>query len=237
LIASARRQLRRVALLLGTVDLLLPLGLLAYAAASGQRYWDLFWGEGNAITWFSSVQLLVVAGAAYANHQTARLTAGVDDDARSTRAWVWGVFALGFLFLALDEEFELHETLRERVLKPGHLFGDIPFISPGDVGLWIYLAVGLAFTAFLLLELRRHRVALGLFVAALVLTASFTVIDSLPPEMELQIGFFWTSFYEESGEIWAQWLFLASFLSVLDTRLAALGGGLKPSRRGSGAGP
>lgn len=224
----------RLALAMCALNLALPLGLLLYAALSGEHYWNLFWGERNAITWFSSVQLLVVAAAAHANHEVARLLQRLGHALRSP--WVWRVFALGFVFLALDEFFGLHEALRERVLRPRHLFSDLPFIRPGDIGLHVYLVIGLIFTFFLLRELRGRPAALALLAAALGLTATTVIVDSLPRAIERQMSYFWTSVFEEVGEIWAQLFFLLAFLVVLHGRLGSLSE-LKPSRSESGAAP
>jgi hypothetical protein len=224
---------RNLALILCALNLGLPAGLLLYAALSGEDYWNMFWGERNAITWFSSVQLLLVAGAAQANHAVARLLQRAGHVLRAV--WVWRVFAMGFVFLAIDEYFELHEALREQVLKPRHLARGLPWIRPGDIGIHLYLVVGLIFTFFLLRQLRGRRTALVLLAAGLVLTAATAIIDSLPREIEARISYFWTSVFEEGGEIWAQLLFMLAFLDVLHARLGTLA--LSPLRSGCDAAP
>ncbi len=216
---TVRRLLLRLALALGLVNVLLPIGLVLYAEAVGEVYWWMFWGEGNAITWFSSVQLLIVGVVAYLNYELLGLLGRLGRDGARGNAWIWLVFAAGFIFLALDERFEFHETLREGVLQPLGLFSDMAYVESGYIGLYLYLTVGLVFAAFLFPELRPWRGSLGFFIAALVLSAAFTIVDALPEE---DVAYFLTSFFEESGEIWAQFLFLLSFLAVLNGRLERL---------------
>ena len=65
-------------------------------------------------------------------------------------------------------------------------------------------------------------VTLALFASAVVLAAATTLVDSLPREIEHRIAFFWTSVFEETGELWSQLLFLLSFTVLLRHRLALL---------------
>lgn len=222
---GARRQLLRIAVILFALNILVPLVTYVYAKASGQYYWKLFWGEDNLVTWFSTIQLLLVGAAAYANYVAAGLVRERGGWRGRGQRWIWLIFALGFVFLSIDERFRVHENLREFVLTPSGLFDDIPYLMPGDVGLFLYLGVGLVFTVFLVAELRRRPLALILFGAAIGLTFVIVLIDSLPHKIphSWPLGRFWTSIFEEGGENFVQWLFLVSFLLVLDTRLAKVG--------------
>jgi hypothetical protein len=224
LIDSGRRQLRIFGALLVAANLLLPLGQIVYAEASGKNYSDFFWGEWNAITWFSSVQLLLVAALAYANHQvigTIR-NLGVDSDG-GTRRWIWFLFAAGFVFLSLDERFGFHEYLRDDVFRPRDMF-NVPFLRDGDVSLYFYLAVGMVLGLFLLAELRRLRTALFLFGIGVGVAAASVVVDTLAKEITRTWIFseFWTSAFEEICEIWAQMFFAFSFMALLDWRLSGI---------------
>ncbi len=212
-IRTALAQIRGIAIACAAVNVLLPLGLYVYGELFTEGYWTMFWGENNAITWWSSVQLLVVAAAAWANFAVASAASP------ARRPWIWAVFAAGFVFLALDERFEIHERVRDGWLLPSGSFDGIPFVRPGDVGLYAYLLAGVALATFLLAELWRVRRAFWLFAAGVALAAVFTVVDALPREIELRLPYFLTSVFEEGGELWSQWLFLAAFLVVLDGRL------------------
>lgn len=66
-------------------------------------------GECGFITTLSIIQLLAIAGLSFRIHEV-----------RQTKSWpsmwrdpaaLWGVVALGFLFLAADEQFRIHENL------------------------------------------------------------------------------------------------------------------------------
>ena len=94
---AGRRQVRLFAAALVAANVLLPFGLIVSSNLVGKSYATFFWGERNAITWFSSVQLLLVALIAYANHETASLLDRLGVGDISKRRWLWLVFALGFV--------------------------------------------------------------------------------------------------------------------------------------------
>jgi hypothetical protein len=219
IVEFTRQRLFFLAVVMVALNLLMPLLCTLHARLVGREYWHGFWGEGNAITWFSSLQLIAVGVIALLNHQAAALSRRLVSSREAGRSWIWLVFAAGFFFLAVDEQFEVHETVRDRVLRPRGLFDGIPNLRPGDVGLWFYLAVGVICALFLLRELRRSRLALGLFAAALLIIATVNAVDSLPVATEQRISPFWTSAFEEVGELWSELLFLLSFLVLLHRRL------------------
>jgi len=231
IVDTARQQILRFASVMAVVNLLLPVGLFVYTEITGQRYWQPYRGEDNLATWFSTVQLLLIGGVAYVNYRTVGLTQRLDLGGTPRRPWIWLVFALGFVFLALDERFDVHEALRENVFRPAGLFVDLRYVSAGDIGLYLYFLIGLMVTPFLLPELRRRPVSLLLFSAALLLTLATVIMDSLKGSTlrEWPIRHFWDYVFEEVAEIWAQLLFLLSFLVVLYARLVEMKG-----RRGSG---
>ncbi len=226
---AARRQTRRIGVAFAAVDVLLPLGLLVFALLSGRAFWKLFRADDAPTEWLSSVQCLAVAGVAYANYAVRRAL-GPDREADggrpATPAWVWLVFAVGFVLLGLDERFDFHEMLRDRVFRPAGLFLDIPFVTPGDVGLFLAFGVGVAFSRLLLPELRGWPPALPVFVAALALTGVVVLIDGLDDATlrEWPLHTFWDYPFEEVGELWAQLGFLVAFLVVLRGRLGELAG-------------
>jgi hypothetical protein len=185
--------------------------------------WEVFYGEGNAITWFSSVQLLFVAALCYLTYATTWL---VDARAggRTRFRDVWRLLALAFAFLACDEYFMFHEQLREQLLKPRGLFTDVPSLKPGDIGLFLYLAAGLLMLYFLWQILRSRRSSVVLFAAGLLLMIPLAVLDAF------EIPFFWSHvelwnnyvIVEEVGENACQMLFGLGVAGILFDRLAAL---------------
>ena len=222
--ASAIGQARRVVIAMAVINVLLPTSLFVHAGLTGEDYWDFFDGERNAITWFSTLQLLVVGLVAYANYALIGLLKRAGAGAPTDRRWIWLVFALGFVFLGIDERFEVHEALRDNVLIPADLFVGLAWARPGDIVLHLYLGIGLILTGFLISELRRAPRALTLFLAAIGLSGIVVVIDALPLDLVSQWpgSPFWDSAFEEMGELWAQFLFLCSFMAAFVARLKRL---------------
>ena len=207
------------------VNALLPLGMYVYALISGRTFWRIFSAEDGPTEWFSSVQCLLLAGVAWANHLVYRVL--MRTGASSPLAeygGTWLAFAIGFVLLGVDERFDLHEGLRDTVLRPAGLFVDVPFIAPADVGLLLCFAVGLAFAVLLVRELRRWPPALALICASFALGLAVVVIDALPDATirAWPLHTFWDYPFEEVGELWAQLLCLLSFLTVLHGRLGQL---------------
>lgn len=225
LYGAGRQDLRRFGWLMIVLNLLVPAGIFLYAAAIGEDYWYLFWGEDNLITWFSAMQLLMVGGVAWFNAEAGALARRLHGREAARHPWIWWLFAAGFLFLALDEQFRIHEQVRDNFLKPGGLFVDLEYVRPGDVLFYFYFLVGLGLAWFLFSELRRFPGSLWFFGGALVVAASVAVIDALPEARvnTWPMSRFWTSAYEEIGENLAEMLFLLAFLAVLTGRIRWLG--------------
>lgn len=232
----ARHQAGKFAVMICVLNLLFPVGALIYAGLTGEEFSAMFLGERNAITWFSSIQLVVIGLLAYAIYETVSLLCRFNMETNTRRQWIWLVFAFGFIFLGLDERFQFHEALRDDVIQPRDLFVGIPYVGAGDVGLYLFFGAGLTFTWFLIAELRHRPIALVCFVSALLLTISTIAIDgyemSIPLEQRATLRIFWASVFEEVGEIWAQLLFLLSFIIILRWRLGQLS--LVPDTEGRG---
>jgi hypothetical protein len=201
---------------------------------SWRRIVAMFDSEGTPIAWFSSVQLLLVGLVAYGAHVVTRLRDGQVGRISRFR-WVWPFLAAGFVVLALDEFFMFHEQLRERLMRPNDLFTEIPGFKPGDIGLFIYLAVGFAVTYFVVQVLRPNKHAVRLFFAAIAVITPLVFLDAF------HVGFLWDDITvrrlylvtEEVGENIAELLFLLSFLLVFFDRLLELVAG-EPSGTPSG---
>ena len=146
LTGGARRLFIRVAFALGAINILVPLCTILLASTYIEHYRKLFFGDDNLITWFSTFQLTLIGMAAYANHIAAGLVRQLDRVRGGRSQWIWLVSAFGFVILAIDERFRIHEDLRDNVLLPSGLFDGISFLASGDmVVLLIYLGIGLAF--------------------------------------------------------------------------------------------
>jgi hypothetical protein len=120
------------------------LAFLALAiAADWPKWWVNINYEVSPLTWFSSVQLLAIGCVCFGNLALSRLLAERLEQA-PRRTQVWAALGAGMFFLALDERFQLHERLREGVLKPNGIGTDLPGIAPGDFVLVLYALAGIA---------------------------------------------------------------------------------------------
>lgn len=235
LLSRARQRLPYLAGGLVLANLLVLASLLTYTVLQSRPLWTLFRREYSLATWFSSVQLLLLALVAYAIYRLLAVSRGVGTAAVRHR-WVWGVVACGFLVLALDERFGIHEVLRDALFRPAGIWADSPYFIPGDAGLHLFFLVGLVLTPFLIGELRPARGSLMLYGLALLLSLAVILIDSLRGStvQGWPAWRFWDYTFEEMGEIWAELLFLLAFLGVLSRRLGELAGieGAQPPQAG-----
>jgi len=206
---------RTTLFLLIAVNLAVPLLL---AASKWPKPWRGLDGEESPINWFSSVQCLLVAAAALAVFLASRAVSAQRSDARSH--WPWLLFAGGFTFMALDEQFQGHERIREEILRPNGIMTDISFLIPGDIVLVGYVVIGVICAAFILSELKQHPLSLKLFVVAVTLIGFAAVQDALDfPWMHSPTVRHVQTVVEELAEIWAQLLFALSFLVILSHKL------------------
>ncbi len=224
LLDGGRSALRRFGWGMIALNILVPAGIFVQAAVEEVGYWHLFWGENNLITWFSALQLLLVAGVAWLNAETAAEARRLHGPEAAAHPWIWWLFAAGFVFLALDEQFRIHEQIRDGLLKPNGWFVGLPHVRDGDVMFFVYLLVGLVLAARLWPELQRYRAALAMFGTALAVAVAVAAVDALPEAEVARWPWrrFWTSAYEEIGENLAEMFFLLAFLQVLIGRLKAL---------------
>jgi hypothetical protein len=106
-------------------------------------------GESNLPTWYSSIQLFVVAVLlgffAYRTFEKSRIS-----------SWLLSLLPLVFVVLSIDEVAEIHEWLGKKsdVLLPGGTRGNTPF---GETGIWMFL-IGIPFLAFMVFLIRSVRV-------------------------------------------------------------------------------
>ena len=218
------RALHRFGWWMIALNILVPAGIFVQAAVQEVGYWHLFWGEDNLITWFSAMQLLLVAGVAWLNAETAAEARRLQGVEAAAHPWIWWIFTAGFIFLALDEQFRIHEQVRDELLKPNGWFTHLHHIRPGDVMFYFYFIVGVVLAVRLWSELRRFSGALALFGAALVVAGAVIVVDALPESEVAHWPWprFWSSAYEEIGENLAEMFFLLAFLKVLTGRLKGM---------------
>ncbi|MGB5340089.1 MAG: hypothetical protein WBO06_13460, partial [Gammaproteobacteria bacterium] len=61
----------RIAIAVGFLNLLVPIGIFVYADVADKDYRYLFWDADTTANWFSSIQLTLIAIAAYINFEMA----------------------------------------------------------------------------------------------------------------------------------------------------------------------
>lgn len=153
------------------------LALLALFAARYPRWWEWIAPEQTPMTWLQSA-VLVLAGVGSA--LVALVLRLLGEPAPQRRSW-W-LLAAGFVALALDERFAVHERLRDGVLAPrGVEIPFLPWVAPGD-----FLLLGVAVVGLALLPLVWRAVAVdaGAFRALLLgvgLGVVSVSLDSIDP--------------------------------------------------------
>lgn len=137
----------------------------------------------------------------------------------STDRVVFGLLAVGFLGLAIDERLAIHERLRDRVLAPrGVTLPFIPWGEPGDIVLVVVAIAGLAVLRFVLRSIAGDGRALPWFVAGVALAVTAVALDTLPIETyQLRNEIYFQS-GEEAIELAAAACFLSAMLTVVESR-------------------
>ncbi|MFE3456828.1 hypothetical protein ACFXKD_04725 [Nocardiopsis aegyptia] len=163
----------RLRLVLGAV-LVWALVPAVLAAAQWPGYWVWIAPELTPMTWVQSVALvLAAAGCA--------LVALVLGRAGQPR-WIWTGLGAGFLALAVDERFALHERVRDGFLAPrGVSVPFLPWVAPGDFLVMAIALVGLALLPSVWKAVRADRPAAVALVAGVVLAVVAVGMDSIDP--------------------------------------------------------
>ena len=177
--------------------------VVAYLSAPAHQP-DRYFEEGQAVDVMSALFLVMAGTFAWACF----LLSGHAD---SVRRAFWLLLAVGFLFVALDELLEIHESLDQWVLRAWLGWPPL-FRNWNDV---IVLSYGLAGGAFLVAfrhEVRRHPGVVPMLVLGALCYALHTGIDTLIAESARK------TVVEESAKLAATAFFalamLAGFLSV-----------------------
>jgi sugar lactone lactonase YvrE len=228
LLATTRRDQPRRAVL---VACLLAANVILLGVLMGDR--RDFTSEGNSITWFTSIVLLCTSAAAAMNFVLS------NDLQKRRRFWraVWGLAALGFAFLALDEALALHElagSLADRLLdRPEAAAAVSGGPAPGGVVqdyITIVYASGAVVAAGIMVAIHRsgwiergrifHLVAM-LGVACYAVAVSLDNVDKLQSLTGSIDLIYLANAVEEVLEFTAACLFLASALiAVIELRRA-----------------
>lgn len=200
--------------------LLFPVAALTAAALLAIAKWPSYWRwiapEQTPMTFVQS--LLLFSGAIFA--ALLAIVATIEARPRAERV-VWSLTALGFLYLTADERFALHERLRDNVLAD--LGVALPWGSPGDYVLVVFLAGSLLVLPRLVRLLRRNPPALPFFGAGILLTVVAIAADTVDPTaMSVDVERVEQTL-EEVVEALAASLLAAGLFLTLTARLAVLG--------------
>jgi len=190
-----QRNARRVVIVAAAVVAVAAPTVLA--AARWPRWWSDIAPEQTPMTWLQSVVLTTAAAAS-------ALAAVVD----FRRVRLWLLLAAGFLALAIDERFALHERLRDNFLAPrGVALPFLPWVAPGDFLLLVGAVAGLLLLPHLLPLFRYDRSALRALWLGVACAALAVGVDSVDPQT-------WTIAQERVQQSLEECLELISDLSL-----------------------
>jgi len=180
-------------------------------------------GEHRFITWISVLKLLTASLLSYKILQIRRL-------ARRQFFWrapfvIWVILSLGFLFLAADEYFEIHESI------DFWIHGIFSIKETGvtdridDILVALYGLVGMSFLYVYRGELRKYRQALPFLKCGFVLLFIMVALDIFTNRKDIlsilvhhdlvDTLHIWFSVAEDSFKIFAESCFLVGFYIVL----------------------
>jgi hypothetical protein len=94
------------------------------------------------------------------------------------RCKCWLVTGFGFLWLAMDDRFAIHERIRDQILVPHNI--SIPYlpVGPGDFILLIYMVIGLAMLPWLVSIFKGNRKALIRLLGGVAVAAVAVLMDA-----------------------------------------------------------
>lgn len=186
--------------------------IVTFIAAGWPKYWQYINFEQAPMTQYQAALLLCAAVIAAINAMHCRRLQ------ERREVIVWGFISLVFLYLALDEQFTIHETVRETLLKPYGKIPFLPWVGPGDYLPLLYATVAIAGLPFFWPFIVRNTATRWRLVMAALLAGTAIVLDSINWH---EIPGNWLGreqFLEECMEAMAYSLFAASFLTAADHR-------------------
>lgn len=182
-----------------------------------------YFGEGGVITWLSALQLLWLGYLAWAIAQLRQPSKAAPQSQAKSQGQpkvkhLWQIMAVGFVFLALDEQFQIHERLDIGTISDWLWFDDVIVLLYALGGLlflwafrqersllsqasgWFQLGVGLSFVT-IALDILTH-------------TSSILVPFFQDPE-QLKTAHAWSHVLEEIPKIFAEGAFMMALYRCL----------------------
>jgi hypothetical protein len=179
--------------------------------------------EGQSMTWLSAAHLVAMGLIAW--RILVLRKAQTRQPILRSPLLIWALMAAGFLFLAVDELFEIHEQVDHAIHS---LFGIAETSLTDridDLLILLYLVIGLAAVYIARGELLRYRRTLPFFAAGLVLALVMVVLDVLTndvdplrmllPRAYLGPVFLWAPVAEDAFKVLAEAFFLLGFIQAL----------------------
>lgn len=189
------------------------------------EYPEQYFGERTFVTFISFLQLLAISALAYIIFKIRK------DDAKSknwkAQSLVWLIIAIAFMYLSIDEVYEVHENLDFfihhvfRIQETG-LTDRIDDIIIGSYGLF-----GLVILYFHREEFKKYRDAFPLLKVGFILMFTMIVLDALTNRedvLEMFISdsyivwefFSWLNAIEDVFKIIAEGVFIGAFYYCLE---------------------
>jgi hypothetical protein len=179
--------------------------------------------EGGFITILSILQLLGISGLSYLILR-ARSLPGKRAVWRQPYV-VWGVISLGFLFLAADDLFRIHENADHLIHQVLRLQETPLSDSIDDALIGLYGLIGLGVLIACRDELRTYRTALPYIVCGFLLLFVMVAFDMITNNIDVLPLFLdrdraevvddWLSIAEDLLKVFAEGFFIVAFWAVL----------------------
>jgi hypothetical protein len=200
------------------------LALLFLTFSHWPEWWRNINFEDSHLTWFSSVQLIMIGFASISCFFWSTILGTYNS---FVDKYLFGAMGCGFIFLSLDEKFMIHERLREKVFIPNEIGTEITGVGAGDFLHLVIAAVGLVVSYFIIKQIKASKLSLTFYCCAVGLALYSVITDAtmpIPPadailtEAEITTGRL-HQFTEEILETFAQAFFLMSFINLSFERL------------------
>jgi hypothetical protein len=190
-------------------------------ALSGHPHYHF--GEGRIMTLFSGFLLLAIAWLSF--HIGRIRHVAPDRTFWKPQTAIWGIMALGFTYLALDEMTQIHESLDKGIHRLFRIEETNLTDRIDDAIVGMYGVIGIAGIAIYRKELVQHRQALPFLIVSFILFFMMVACDFLTSRPDVLEMFFepgsgrrlrtWLSVAEESLKIYSGACFLLASCSAL----------------------
>lgn len=179
--------------------------------AQWPQWWKWIIFERTPMTWLESVLLVLTGFTAFLNSFIAHY------QQEKNLFWLWFLFGTGFIGLALDERFAIHERIRDSILAPRNI--KLPWTSPGDIALLLIMIGGLLLLPRFLKLFHNNSTAKKSLLIGVGLTIVAVISDSFDVH-GLSLSFQrWLQFFEELLETSAQICFFTAVFLCFSKRM------------------